>query len=215
VLPALPAEYSTSKHTIRIDAPRTMRLACSHLEVSDAPLYTKRLASQLENGRLRFLVTKRSSEAEGFILRPFLTSKWKQRARMMVRILGGPEAEGPFSTLTLRSRVFDFLPNTESIGLVLGTEDQAVDGGQRCFFRLAEDLPAGEYTVEIELQNPRPKIAYAVLYRVIPGSQPERDVELLETAHETRDPPADLTTTPSSASEVAIVPSGPARMSKE
>ncbi len=215
VLPPLPTELSTSEHTIRIDAPQTMRLSLSHLQVRDAPLYSKRMASQLENGRLRFPITKRSSAAEGLILRPFLPSHWTQRTRIQVRILGGPNAEGPFPNLTLRTRAFDLLPDTESMGLVLGTEDQFVDGGQRCFIRLAEDLPAGEYTVEIELQEPQPETAYAVLYRVIPGSQPERDVELLETAIEFRDRSSPRAIGASATSEVALVPSAPARSSKE
>ena len=50
----------------------------------------------------------------------------------------------------------------------------------RSFFRLASDLPAGPYTVEVQLQEPVPPIAYATLYRVLPGQHPQRKVEWTE-----------------------------------
>ncbi len=179
VLPRQVCGSSSTSHALRIEADSDVQLYLSHLSGTALPLSSKRLIPQFENGRLRFTVTKRSAQAEGLMLRPFVPRDWPHRVQIQVRIEGqSPRAEGPFESWTLLTRAFDLLPQADQPTLVLEQDDQWVDGGRRCFFRLAGDLPAGQYTVAVQLQEPLPPMAYATLYRVLPGQHPQRRVEL-------------------------------------
>ena len=180
VLPRQPTdhEHPRQKHQLRIDDESGGHFFLSQVETDNRSTYSKRLAPQVPNGPLRFRVTKHSAAAETLILRPYFPREWNRRVRVHLRILDAPLAEGPFVGWTLRLRSFDVLPLAESPGLALGADEPLVDGGQRCYFRLAEDLPIGEYTLEVRFDEPRPPTAYATLYRLLPGVHPQRDVQI-------------------------------------
>ncbi len=180
VLPRRPAddEHRFHRHRVRIDADAGDHFFLSHIQTDSGATFCKRLASQVPEGPLRFRVAKHTTAAETLILRPYFSGEWTGRVRVHLRILDTPLTEGPFTAWTLRSRCFDVLPQTESSGLALGTEEPVVDGGQRCSFRLAEDLPIGEYTLEVRFDEPRPRIAYATLYRLLPGVHPQRELQI-------------------------------------
>jgi len=159
------------QHNITINASDFTQFYINYA-TSDKPRYLKRLAHRLQAKGLSFMYQKTSDE-EVVSAQLYLPYDLQQRTNIQVSI--DPikhRTIGPFRNWSFLQRSYDVRPNNEQQIPVLNTRDKFVGNSQRLFITLGNDLPAGEYRINVK---PEQAIdAYILLYRLTPGQSRQR-----------------------------------------
>ncbi len=178
----LPVVQSQSPHPrrIRIETDAPVRLFLNHVYPQNLPVFQKRLANRLRDSKLCFPYDKRTSQSELLLMRYFRSGE--NASCLKVRIHGKlPRATGPTRDWTLTERVFDLRPTASRPAIVLHNSTETVDEGQLIFLPLGDDLPAGEYAIEVESLDGDD--GYLMLYQLTSG-MPEHPPTFTERHHE-------------------------------
>ncbi len=162
-LPMLPA----GEHQLEIVADAETELFLNYIQ-GDKPLI-RRLSNRFEGTRLSVNYTKLPGEAA------ILSGLWHVAAhrraatRLEVTIEVGERPKNqPLPGWTIHRRIYQLQPNNRQRTALWGTQRQWLDGGQRFFIAMENDMPAGEY--RITLQQPPEREGYLSLSQLKPGA---------------------------------------------
>ena len=163
---------------IRGDAAAQFFLGGLHVE--NSPCYLKRTAQRLQDGELTFKYEKLTQADELLTLQLYRAADQAERCKLRVRI-DLPESsqralEKPQSSWTVTDRLYDLRTVHESPSLLLGKNGR-VDTGHRCFILLGQELPPGEYTINVRQLDDHSD-GFVLLYRAIPGKTPLRNIQI-------------------------------------
>ena len=87
---------------------------------------------------------------------------------------GAPSQEGkPLNDYTVREREYDVAFSGDPV-LFFQPENQKYFASEPIFIKLGEDLPAGTYTLTIDIEKP----LYALLSELLPGLHNKRSLSL-------------------------------------
>lgn len=140
-------------HSLRIDAPRGVRVYLNHL-VPGPDARVRRLANRL-NGPLRFEYQRTTIEEEFLSARLFQArggATGEQRARLRIRVAGAPvEPLQPRRDWVFGERVVDVRAADGDAAPVFSTAGERVDTGQPVFLPFPQGTPKGRYRIEIEV----------------------------------------------------------------
>ncbi len=156
------------------------RFFLSGLEFKNVPCYLKRTAQRLQDGELTFKYQKLTNADELLTLQLYRTVDQAERCKLRVRI-GLPESsqtalEKPQISWTATDRLYDLRAVHESQSVLLGKNGR-VDTGHRCFILLGQELPPGEYTINV-CQLDDHSDGFVLLYRTIAGEMPLRNIQI-------------------------------------
>lgn len=168
ILPLPP--LATGKRTIRCTASTPVRLLLSNCV--NQPSHLLRFANKLTGKGLTFIYEKKTSDEELLSMR--YSPGHAATSEIHAQLLSKRTGSGPFEQLSADHRVYLVRAAKEFPLLVLHRKEHAVAQGQRLFFRLGSDLPAGSYRLRIWENNRKP--GYLQLYRVIPGRHSQRRI---------------------------------------
>ena len=138
-------------HRIRVETDDPVRWYLSHARDAppDSPSLLRRLAIHLSTDPLAFSIEKETEGRELLSGRLHAPSGTAERTRLRVEILGVDRAAGlPSPGWSFPDRRYDLAPGGGA-SVVLGRDGLDLDAGRPFFVPLAEDLPAGRYTLRI------------------------------------------------------------------
>ena len=153
--------------TVKTQAPDGTELYMNHLQDEEAGSQL-RFANRLTSQGLQFDYLKNNNQAERLSF-TFFSPAATERTKIRIRLLGRPLliAEGPSQEFSLLDRHYDVRAvKTESVK-VLNLGKKMVGEGMKLFFPLGEDIPPGNYTFSVEL-NEGPE-GYIIFSRITPG----------------------------------------------
>ncbi len=168
ILPLLP--LAAGKRTIRCTSSTPVRLLLSNCV--NRPSHLLRFANKLTGKGLTFVYEKKTADEELLSMRYY--PGHANASEIHAQLLSRRTSSGPFEQLSADHRVYLVRAAKESPLLVLHRKEHAVAQGQRLFFRLGSDLPAGSYQLRVWENNRKP--GYLQLYRVIPGRHSQRRI---------------------------------------
>ncbi len=171
----LPPVFSGANH-IRITAPDKTQVYLNHV-VSKPPARLLRFANRIDGEGLSFDFYKQTAGKENLSLKWFFPSA--ETGQSVFRVELAPAIDrplGPYKQLSLLERKFVVTPPEESKKVpVMQSETEFVTTGQTFFYPFGDDLPPGQYRVNIErVSGPD---GYLQMYRVLPGRFPERTMK--------------------------------------
>jgi len=135
-------------------------------------IYVKRLAHVFDSKGLRFTYQKRSHDKELLSVRVYMPQGMQAPLQIRAKMTTAPKIDmQTYSGWTFRQRLYELHPRGEGSVVVLNTRDKFVDAGQFFVIPLHEDLPPGEY--EIELIPQKSVGAYLTLSKMTVGLQEE------------------------------------------
>lgn len=133
--------------------------------------YLKRTAQRIVDGALEFEYNKQSQSEEVVTIQLYRDADATSISRVRVQIIPDQEAEesgvGPFSSWTIRDRIFELPPKPEPHSYILGS-DKSMDSGQRCSVRLGAELPPGRYRIRLQQLGGTEEV-YTLMYRATAG----------------------------------------------
>jgi hypothetical protein len=192
--------YSPEPHRLRIDAVGASQVFLRNVQLDGAPCYTKRFVYQVDERPLSFDVVKHTAAAEQVLLRtcvPLLnqqageprasdvahTDDSPQRATICIRVLGSEQrSRGPLPGWTLEQRAYQIAPADDKPGLLFEGTLVDVDQGRICPVVLGEDLPPGQYTLEVRAGEPSAGPLFVSLYRIRPPDPSWREASLSDSS---------------------------------
>ncbi|HHJ13558.1 MAG TPA: hypothetical protein ENJ79_04165 [Gammaproteobacteria bacterium] len=159
------------RHRLRIRAPAGIRWFINQVR-AEAPAHVRRLAVRIGPRAQAFVYHKRQSE-ELLTGQLHLPTGYHSPVWLRVRIQGSRRG-GIIGSAgwTFLERRFRITPADGRVP-VLNTRDQWVDKGRRFHIPLRDDLPAGDYRIEVWLEDSEGP-AYLSLYRLTPGLHEKR-----------------------------------------
>ncbi len=167
---------------IEIRSENPVRLFVSGVKVSDARQFFRRSAQRIDRGQLSFHFEKKSAKEEMVTMRIFRDQGNTERCKVKVQIQSREpsqqtmvSANEPKTDFTVTNRVYDLRPMEQSQSLMLSKGAQ-VDSGYKCFVRLGEDLPPGDYTIRIDRMDEESD-GYVLLYQTIVENETENSHE--------------------------------------
>ena len=172
----LPA-MSSGQNRIRVQAPPGIRVYLNQV-VSKRPDHMLRFANRIDAGGLSFDFRKQTAGEENLSLKLF--SPYGEPEPSVFRVSLEPATDrsiGPYEKLSLPERKFIVSPPENGPKVpVMQSETGFVSRGQTFFYPLGDDLPPGQYRVNIELVSGPG--GYLQMYRVLPGKYTERSMKM-------------------------------------
>lgn len=133
-----------------------------------APLI-KRLSNRFDASHLSFSYPKVSDGAEVLSARWHVPIEQVEPSRLEVSItLEQRLLNRPLLGWTVHKRIYELSPNRQQDTALWGTQHQWLDGGERFFIPMDEDLPAGDY--QITLRRSSGSAGYLSLSQLTPGA---------------------------------------------
>ena len=150
------------------------RLFFSGGQLEGAPRYLKRTACRLQEGQLEFQYTKLSAEAETLTLSIYRQQDAAERCQLEVEIevpeqFSQSPPTGPLENLTILHRIYDLKAQQQRQAVLVGS-DMPLDVEHKCFLRLGEDLPPGEYTIKTKRLDGNQK-GFVLLHQLRPDAR--------------------------------------------
>lgn len=166
----LPRSAFRDASELQVTAENPTRLFINGLRIEKSEQFLKRTAQRMDDGELQFDFNKIAAQ-EILGLQLFRERCNSDRCRIEVDIIPKfslKKSEGPSNSWTILNRVYDLKSADDQPSIVMDSKEN-VDLGYRCFFRLNEDLPQGDYTIRVRLLDDQK--AYALLYQTVPEPQ--------------------------------------------
>lgn len=169
-------KLSATQHRLTLRVTETGQFFMNHAKPTEGQaIYIKRLAHRFDSTGLRFVYEKRSQDKELISARVYSPKNTQERLQIQVR-LSVPKAEAldsnHYTGWTFTQRQYDLRPAGEGQVMVLNTRDDLVDIGQFFVIPLQDDLPPGQYQIELTPQHA--SASYLTLSKIRLGLEEQR-----------------------------------------
>ncbi len=164
-------------HAVEIDMDGSARVFLEGAIVSEAPVWRRRFATRTRDGVVAYRYRKSSAEPVSLLAKVFLPAAADGMCSVCVRIRGPePECDGLMTGWTFLRRRYELRADAAPTVLVTGDSGCLLREARRFAIPLSSDLPAGEYEIELRLEDSAE--AYALLQEVVLGAAESTAVAL-------------------------------------
>lgn len=170
-------KLSATQHnlTLRV-AEETGQFFINHAKPKEEQaIYIKRIVHRFDSTGLRFIYEKRSQDKELISARVYSPKNIQERLQIQVQLNRAATAKTDnrhHTGWTFTQRQYDLRPAGEGQVMVLNTRDDLVDIGQFFIIPLQDDLPPGQYQIELTPQHT--SATYLTLSKITLGLEEER-----------------------------------------
>jgi hypothetical protein len=164
-----------TQHRLILRVAETGQFFMNHAKPKDGqPIYIKRLAHRFDSTGLRFMYQKRSQDKELISARVYSPKETQERLQIQVQLNAttAKKTANLHSGWTFSQRWYDLRPAGEGQVMVLNTRDDLVDIGQYFIIPLQDDLPPGQYQIELTPQHT--SATYLTLSKITLGLEEQR-----------------------------------------
>lgn len=162
---------SVGQHRILINSTASGRWLINYSGAASES-YLKRMTYRLPSDGLSFLYDKTDGQAV-LTGQLFLPQRQAHRSQIHIHVERlQPTSIGPFQHWSFLHRINDIRATANESLVVLNTQQDRVNNGQRFFIPLGSDLPNGQYRIHIAPDADSQ--AYLALYQLIPGTVDQR-----------------------------------------
>jgi hypothetical protein len=161
-------------HTLRLQVKGNPQFFINHAKPQQPgqPIYIKRLVHQFEAKGLRFEYEKRTQDKELISARVYLPKGIQERFQLQIKLSTTSKINDTHTGWTFPKRHYDLRPADEGQIIVLNTHNDFVDAGRFFVIPLQNDLPPGQY--QIELMPQQSLGAYLTLSKITAGLEEQR-----------------------------------------
>jgi hypothetical protein len=160
---------AVGEHTLNISATNSVVAFLNYLATATNAAYFQRYCTMASSNTLSFPYTKRQADAEVLVLKifsPATTNPQPFEVRLNLKA-AKPRGLGPFPEITFLEREAQVTPNADRHTWLVANATAQLDDGQPVFFPIDEDLPPGDYQVEVRVTAASPR--WLSLSRTTPG----------------------------------------------